>query len=182
MAKYLHYKCPDCDGVFRDLQVRADDPPPDRCPLCNSWVSDTAPPEEVFVPQAPAVRSAISRAVDDVYRGTEDASVLRTEMMAQLGGGSASDYNHTKITNLRDHQRPGDVAYVPPPPNPVSELMRTNPNVGGHTQQAQQFAEANRYGVGAYAGEKARQATVSQHRAQLQSIVGAGTLARYKPS
>ena len=137
--------------------------------------------ETTFIPQAPAVRSGVAQAVDDVYRGTEESSNLRAEMMAQLGGGDASDYAHTRITNLKDNQREGDTAFVPPPPNPVSQAMAALPNLAGHQATAQAFAEANRYGPGAYAGENARQAVVSQHRQQVAAVVGSGRIATYKP-
>lgn len=179
MAFNRFYKCPDCNGTFKFMHVLLNDPPPDRCELCGSWMNMDRPPEPVFVPQAPAVKGKVAAAVDEVYRGTEDASRLRAEMMAQLGGGSASDYAHTHITNMRDNQKPGDIAYVAPPPNPVSQIMAANPGVTGHQQNAMAFAEANRVGIGAYAGEKARQATVAQHRQQMQAIVGAGQLASY---
>jgi hypothetical protein len=176
MAHFQSWACPDCGGKFRHLHHPDDAPPPDRCPLCDAWLSDAEP---TFIPQAPAVRSGVAQAVDDVYRGTEDSSRLRTEMMAQIGGGSASDYAHTIVTNMKDNQKPGDIAYVAPPPNPVTQVMAATPNLTGHQQNALAFAEANRVGVGAYAGERARQATVAQHRQQVQALVGAGQLASY---
>jgi len=182
MAKYRSWKCPDCRGTFRDLQVLLDDPPPDRCPLCGSWVS-TDPPEEVFVPSAPAVHglSAKAKAADDVYYGMEDASALRTQMMAEAGGGSASDYDHTRITNLRTGLKEGEIAAVPPPPNPVSAVMQQTQLTGHQTNvTAQAFAAATTHGIGAYAGERARQAITSQHQQQVQAVVGAGRLGPHR--
>jgi hypothetical protein len=111
----------------------------------------------------------------------EDSSRLRAEMMAQVSGGSASDYAHTHITNMKDGQRQGDTAYVPPPPNPVTQVMAATPQMTGHQANAMAFAEANRHGIGAYAGEGTRQAVVSQHHKQVAAVVGAGRIASYKP-
>jgi hypothetical protein len=180
MAFNRFYRCPDCEGTFKFMHVLQDDPPPDRCELCGSWMNLDIPPEPVFVPQAPAVRSGKAKAVDDVYYGMEDSSRLRAEMMAQVGGGSASDYAHTHITNMKDNSREGDIAYVPPPPNPVTQMMAAAPQVTGHQANAMAFAEANRHGVGAYAGEGARKAVVSQHHQQVASLVGAGRIGSYK--
>lgn len=176
MAFYRHYQCPDCGGTFKHMHTLSDEPPPDRCGLCGNWMSDEPPP--VFVPQAPYVKSGAAKAVDDVYEGMVDASKARTELMAQMTGGSASDYNHTVITNLRD-AREGETNYVPPPPNPVSQAMAAQPNLTGHQASAMAFAEANRYGVGAYAGEGARQAVRSQHSRQVAELVSAGNMGSY---
>jgi hypothetical protein len=182
MAKYQPYRCPDCAEIFRHLHLLADlSDLPDRCPLCGAWVSDDEPPETVFVPQAPAVRSALSQSVDDVYRGMEEGSQFRTEQMAAMAGGSASDYAHTKITNLNDRQKEGDIAAPPAPPSPVTQMMAATPGATGYQQNAQAFAEANRYGIGAYAGERTRQATVSQHHQQLRAVVESGRVGTYKP-
>jgi hypothetical protein len=178
MAFYRHYQCPDCNGVFKYLHTLSDEPPPDRCDLCGSWMSDEEP---VFVPQAPAVRgvSASTKAVDDVYEGMVDASKVRTELMAEMGGGSASDYNHTVITNMRSNAKEGETSFVPPPSNPVTQAMAAAPNLTGHQASAMAFTEANRYGVGAYAGEGARQAVRAQHNRQVSELVGRGTMGSY---
>lgn len=174
-----NYRCPDCTRVFEHSWYNSDEEFPDRCPLCGSWVSGDEPPTEVFVPRAPYVKtSETAKAVDDVYHGLEDGSKLRAEMMAQAAGGSASDFAHTQITNIRTGQ--GVVAAMPPPQNDVSQMMTATPGITGHQQNAIAFAEANRHGVGAFAGERARQATVAQHRQQLNAIIGAGQLASSK--
>lgn len=85
MARYVHYRCPDCAGTFKHLHVLSDDPPPDRCPLCNSWVSGDEPPEEVFVPQAPAIRKSIyAKSIEQTYRATEAASIERANEAASI--------------------------------------------------------------------------------------------------
>jgi hypothetical protein len=179
MAKFVHYQCPDCRGTFKHLHHPSDAPPPDRCPLCGSWVSDAEPPQEVFVPQAPAVHgaSAKAKAVDDVYYGMEDASVARTHMMAEAAGGSASDYDHTKITNLRNTKE-GEIAAVPAAPNPVSTLMQQTPQTTGHQHNitAQGYAAATTSGIGAYAGERTRQQLTKQHHDNVRQLVGGATM------
>jgi hypothetical protein len=78
MARFVHYRCPDCGGTFRWLHHPSDSPPPDRCTLCNAWVSEDEPPEEVFVPQAPGIaKSNYAKSIDQTYRATEEASIAR---------------------------------------------------------------------------------------------------------
>src|SRR5215469_11321569 len=109
MAFFRHYQCPDCGGVFKFLHVLSDSPPPDECELCGAWMIVTFEgvefftPKPVFVPQAPAIGTHKGSSPDQLYRQMEQASADRTEDMAALGGGSASDYAHTKITDMIDN-------------------------------------------------------------------------------
>lgn len=178
---HKNYRCPDCSGVFRHVYFRSDEECPDRCPLCNSWMNlDSEPPDTVFVAEAPYVRtsSESAKAVDDVYHGLEDGSKLRAQMMAEAAGGSASEYSHTHITNIRTGQ--GAVAAMPPQQSDITRMMAQTPGITGHQHNAMAFAEANRHGIGAYAGERTRQAIASQHRGQLSSITNAGNLGSHK--
>lgn len=115
------WRCPDCAVIIRQMPG---DPLPNFCVGCGA---DLREPEtdEPFVPQAPRIRNAERvKAVDDVYYGMEDASKARAEMMAEMTpGASASDFKHTIITDMNDRQRPGDIAYKAPPPNPVTKQM-----------------------------------------------------------
>ena len=80
MARFVHYKCPDCQGTFRWLHHPSDSPPPDRCTLCNAWVAEDEPPQEVFVPLAPGIRkSDYAKSIDQTYRATEEASIARAD-------------------------------------------------------------------------------------------------------
>jgi hypothetical protein len=137
MPRYQVYECDVCTGKFRYMHHPNDAPPPDTCPLCGS-PNDPSPS---FIPQAPAIKGIAAAAGDQVYRSMENASIARTEMMAEYGGGSASDYSHTKITDLKDNQREGDLAYKMPP-NEVQNFMRQNPNVTGGASQHVAFAQA----------------------------------------
>lgn len=85
MAHYQSYRCPDCQGLFRHMHHPDDSPPPDRCPLCGAWVSEDAPPEPAFIPQAPGIRkSAYARSVDQTYRAMEQSSIERADDAAAL--------------------------------------------------------------------------------------------------
>jgi hypothetical protein len=136
MAKFQHYKCPECGGVFKFLHERSDTPPPDRCLLCDAWVSEDEP---VFVPQAPRIKkSHYTKSVDQTYRNMESASIERAE---EAAGILESEYaaqpkdehdslvkvtqreeianlrSDLKITNMRDpsEMREGDTAHIPKP-------------------------------------------------------------------
>ena len=139
MAKFVHYKCPDCGGVFRHLHTLSDEPPPDRCSLCHAWMNEDEPPEAVFVPQAPGIRkSAYARSVDATYRATEAASIERADeaaaMLESEFAKQPKDEHNTallaefqreqventrselRVTNMRDpsEMRPGDTAAIMP--------------------------------------------------------------------
>jgi hypothetical protein len=136
MARYQHYRCPECGGTFRFLHEHSDTPPPDRCPLCNAWVSEDEPPQPVFVAQAPGIRkSAYTKSVDQTYRAMEQSSIERADEAAAL---LESDYaaqpkdehdglvkatqkeqiaqlrSELKLTNMKDpsQMREGDTAHI----------------------------------------------------------------------
>lgn len=133
--------------------------------------------EPVFVPQAPAVSNpARVKAVDDVYYGMEDASKLRAEQMAAMTpGASASDFRHTHITDLRDRQRPGDIAAKAPPPSPVSQAIAAG--VGGFNGGAGMLPQ---YAHIPLSGDAARQGVGANHWQRVQQIVSS-PIGVYKP-
>ncbi len=135
MARFVHYRCPECRGIFRHLHHPSDSPPPDRCPLCQAWVSDGEPPEAVFVPQAPGIKkSAFAESVEQSYRAMEASSVGRAEEAGDLlerayaeQGPPQTNYeadfrkeqvaqikSELRVTNLREpsEMRRGDVAAI----------------------------------------------------------------------
>jgi hypothetical protein len=134
------WECPDCEGRFTHFHIPPSAPPPDRCPLCGAWMSSETPPDEVFVPQAPLIRTGYARAVDQAYRVTEEASIQRADEArgaledAYRAGEKESPaqedrviveefqrdqarelHSTTKITNMKDpsQMREGDIAYIP---------------------------------------------------------------------
>lgn len=72
------YRCPDCSGLFTHT-YRSDDPAfPERCPLCNSWVSEDEPPAEVFEAPAPMIKkNTFGKSEEQTYRAVSEASVAR---------------------------------------------------------------------------------------------------------
>lgn len=118
MPRYVSYKCPDCDGVFEHMHHPMDSPPPDRCKLCNAWMSEDEPPVAVFVPRAPRIRkNAHVKSVDQVYRKMEADSILRAKEAADVAGVSEIEMSHLKQTNFREPEdmREGDTAALPAP-------------------------------------------------------------------
>src|SRR5215813_6645421 len=138
MARFVHYRCPECRGTFRHLHHPSDALPPDRCSLCGAWVSDEEPPQEVFIPQAPGIRkSSLVASVDQTYRQMEEASIQRSEdagsMLEDVFRRENKDFEGNpeilhdlqrdqvaamkaglKITNMRDpsEMRAGDTAAI----------------------------------------------------------------------
>ena len=96
MALYTFgYRCPECAGKFswaRDAE------PPDRCPLCNAWVSEDEPDE--FIPKAPAIRKSVyAKSMDQTYRRMEAASIERAdEAESILGTRRAGRYSNILST------------------------------------------------------------------------------------
>lgn len=209
MAKYRHWRCPDCGGTFKDLQVLSDDPPPDRCSLCHAWMNLDAPPEETFVPQAPGIRkSAFAQSVDQSYRAMEEASVQRAEDAAdQLRDAyRAEDRNSPhegdravlddfqknqiaelksglRITNMREpsEMRTGDSAVIAPDVEAAKRRLSVGPSA-----PAFQMLEGGRPsnfapGVGpANMGDTMRQMVGGSHGQRAAQMIQAGQLASYK--
>lgn len=85
MAKVIHYACPDCGGTFKHFRILSDEGPPDRCALCGSWMNMDEPPQEVFVPTAPAIRkNSYVKGVDQSYRAMEESSAQRSAEAADM--------------------------------------------------------------------------------------------------
>ena len=138
-------------------------------------------PEPVFVPQAPGIGTQQGARPEEVYRQMEAASEARTELMAQHGGGSASDYSHTKITNLSDSRYPGDAAAILPPQNQVRQFAAQHPTMGGgYTPLAGgtgvEYAERTRSGPYPYAGAMSSDQVRSMHQTMRRKIEWEGRI------
>ena len=125
---------------------------PDECPSCHEFIGSG---RDDTVITMPALRSAATRANDDVYRQMERSSEHRAEQAAQMAGVPVSEMADLKITNLRDNRSNGDIMAPPPPslgsfgggapvpmPAQLSDPMRASalssqgphPNAGARTQ------------------------------------------------
>jgi hypothetical protein len=178
-ARHKHYKCPDCGGVFRHRILSPDDGPPDRCALCQSWMNMEAPPEPVFVPEAPGIReNAYARSIDRVYRAEEAASIQRAKDAADILEVKESDMAHLKITNMRDpsEMREGDISAIAPTPPSLQS--------GGSYAGFQLLGGAvpnHAPGVGpAQAGDQARQMINQLHAERGAQVVAKGQMGSYR--
>jgi hypothetical protein len=196
MARFVHYRCPDCEGTFKYMHHPSDAPPPDRCPLCEAWVSTEAPPEEVFVPQAPRIReNAYAKSIDRVYREQEQASIERADEAAAAledvyraqpkeDGPAEPLIDHMqkaeimglrsgiKITDMKDpsSMREGDSAAISSTPPSLRE--------GGATAAFQNLGGAipnHTPGIGP-PGEATRQALSAQHGSRAQVMTAQGQM------
>lgn len=180
MAFFRSYQCPDCGGVFKFLHHPNAAPPPDECELCHASMLESEP---VFVAQAPRIATAGGQKHDQVYRQLETASEARAELMAEHGGGSASDYSHTKITNLSDSRYQGDVAAViQPPANPVQSFMAQQaPAIGGGYAPLAggtgiEYAQQTRSGPFPYAGARASDGVRAAHSRLAAAVAAQGRI------
>ena len=166
------YQCPECQGVFRHLHDRADEPPPTACEICGADTSGT-PPEL----SAPHIPRSIGKVADGVYRQMEEGSRARAEMAAETLGESAADTGMA-ITDMRDNARPGETSAVPVN-NPVSQFMGQT-GAGGMTAgiQGAEYARATRTGPFAGAGAATLQGVVSGHGARAAQVAARGNVGR----
>lgn len=174
------YRCPDCQRIFRHP---AENPPPDRCPLCHAWVSEDEPPEEVFVPQSPAIQKlAFNKSVKQVYRAVEESSIQRAKDAADMAGVPESEMAHLKVTNMRDpsEMRQGDMAAIMPSPSVAAQSL----TVGASAPGFQQFGGAvpnHAPGVGGYEERNAVVSGISTtHVSRAAAMTRAGNLGSYK--
>ena len=181
MAFYRPYRCPDCGGIFRFLHHPNDSPPPDECELCHSPMTVDEP---VFLAQAPRIGTQLGKGQDQVYRQMETASEARMELMAEHGGGSASDYRHTRITDMGDSSYVGDTAAkYSPPSNYVQEFMKLNQGqaVGGFAPsvagaQPVEYAAAAHTGSYPHAGAGALDRIRGNHASLARAIESGGRI------
>jgi hypothetical protein len=182
MARFVHYRCPDCGGTFRFLHHPSDSDPPDRCQLCHAWMSDDEPPEEIFVPQAPGIKkSPYAKSVDQTYRAMEDASIQRAKDAADMAGVPESEMNHLKITNMRDpsEMREGDTAAIMPAASVAAQRLTIGQSAPGW-QDLSGTIPSVMPGVGpAKAGDTTRQSVGNSHSSRASQMVRAGEMGRY---
>lgn len=139
MPIVIRYRCPECAEAFKWPK---DAEPPDRCQLCGAWVNAEDPPDDVFVPKAPAIRkSDYAKSIDQTYRAMETQSAARAEEAASMLADQYRKDNREspfesdprvlhdfqedqikriredlKITNMEDPSttRPGDISAITP--------------------------------------------------------------------
>ncbi len=207
MARFVSYQCPDCGGVFEHLHHPSDAPPPDRCPLCQSWVSSSEPPQEIFVPKAPGIRkNAYVKSVDESYRQMEAASIARSEDAADLLRDAYRDdmraapegerailddlqkaqvdemKSGLKITNMRDpsEMREGDSAMITPSADAAKARLTVGASAPGF-QNYESRPPDHAPGVGpSNAGNAAQKMTNTWHSQNAASVIRAGTMGVHK--
>jgi transposase-like protein len=189
------YRCPDCAGEFVHSFLSSESKYPERCPLCNAWVSGDSPPDEVFVPATPLIReNAYARSIDQVYRAEEKASADRAEDAVahleaifrdqpKIDGPEGEAVAHAqklelaglksglKITDMRDptSMREGDMAAIAPTPAPLTQ--------GGLTAQFQNPAGIPNFTPGVPGvGDALREGIVSGHATRAQAMTAQGQL------
>lgn len=143
----VRLQCPQCTHKFYSVTVF-----PDCCPGCG-YVYE--PPDDNVI-SMPAIRSAVARSVDQVYRDMERSSEVRAEQAAAMAGVPVSDMSGLKVTNLRDNTREGEIAAMPVT-NAVTQQMDMIMARGGSVGFADgaAFAQAAHVGPDAHAGAKA---------------------------
>lgn len=175
MARWRSWHCPDCGGIFKHFHHPDSEPPPNRCPLCDAWVSDAEP---AFTAAAPALRNAQKvKAVEDVYYAMESGSRSNAEAAAQmLPGVSASDLRHMHINDSKPNVVTSD--------NQVAQRMAAMQQVGIPT--GFNMATGGGHNIPAYnnipqGGLAAQQMVQSQHFQNIRRVMTEGNQGSYKP-
>ena len=135
----VRLQCPQCTHKFYSVTVF-----PDCCPGCG-YVYDS-PDDNVI--SMPAIRSAVAKSVDQVYRDMERSSEVRAEQAAAMAGVPVSDMAGLKLTNLRDNTRQGEIAAMPVV-NAVTQQMDFMQSRGGTVG----FAGGAEFKAGVASGE-----------------------------
>ena len=104
MAVKIRLQCPSCAKKFFSATLH-----PECCPLCGYVGAQ----HDDNVISMPALRSAVSKSADQVYRDMERSSEQRVQAAADMAGVSASEMAGLKITNLRDNAHEGENSAVP---------------------------------------------------------------------
>lgn len=136
MPVVIKLRCPDCVQTFK---WPGNQPWPDFCPHCRAPVSQGS--AEIAMP---FIRSAKTKANDQLYRQMEAASEQRAQEAASILNVPASDVSDLKMTNMRDGMKQGDTAIIPVQ-NDVTRVM-DNPNMAQVQQQAMAYAANTRVG------------------------------------
>ncbi len=137
---------------------------PKFCPLCSADMSNDRADDDIVMPFYR--NHGYTKAVDDVYRQMEAGSITRSEIAASMVNCPVSEMSGLKITDLNDHQKPGDLA-AKLPSNPVSELMAAAPNIGQGFDPGMglEFSRATGQGPHPSAGARMRTVLQNQHSA-----------------
>ena len=151
-------RCPDCRRKF---QWETKKPWPRECPLCAADINNDREDSDVVMP---FIRSAATKANDDLYRQMEAGSEKRAEIAAEQAGVPVSEMSGLKITDLNSTRHAGDVAAVPVN-NPVSQFMQANPQaaIGFQGGQGAQYSGAVQTGPSPNAGARAQTMVRQMH-------------------
>lgn len=177
MAKFQHYHCSACNGVFKFFHALSDSPPPDCCQICGAVLDEEAVP--AFVPKAPGIRKSLLVASENkLYRQMEASSIQRAKEAAAAAGVSEKEMSHIKITNMREagEMREGDTAAIMPAANPVAQVMQQHPGMTGfNTQQP-----GSQYALGRPdAGAATHSATIMPNHSKVAArLISAGQMNR----
>lgn len=104
-------KCPKCEQKYR--WNAAIETAPEYCPNQDCDWQDTKWDDSVVT--MPFIKSARTKANDQVYRDIERSSEVRAEQAAVMAGVPVSEMAGLKITNLND-RKDAEIA-APPVPN-----------------------------------------------------------------
>jgi hypothetical protein len=153
------YKCTSCRTKIPFVAGKL----PEFCPnpQCASRAASDRDDADIVIP---FIRSAATKANDDLYRSMEKASEYRAEQAAQMAGTPVSEMSGLKITNLNETRHEGAIAAVQEV-TPVTQFMAANPKVSGFQgNNGVEFSGAVQTGPHPNVGARMRTAVQANHR------------------
>lgn len=160
------YQCPDCDGVFDHFHRKADDPPPEYCPLCGAYVGE----EVTKLPNAANLfKSGKRKSADAVYRAMESSSEAR----AELAGDKA-----LKVTDFKGGKEPYRVP-MSSDAQGMEAAARKN-SFGADRESIAAYLQSGQTGPGAGSGVTALKTLTTQHGRTAREVTQAGQIASYR--
>ena len=173
------YACPDCEGEFKFLHMRSDEPAPPFCALCGAYMGVDPRP----LPSMPHIATGASRSPDATYRAMEEASQARVDLAnAMLPAESGGDMGVMRTTDMRDHIDMGETAVaaqLAPSPLAVSPSATVNAQPVGIVQDKRAFEGyigSAKQGPFAGAGSAIMGTTRSNHAALAAQITAKGQI------
>ena len=175
MAVVWNILCGACGEKFKSKTQM-----PKACPECGESFEDD-PADGPIEIKAPFLRSAKTKAIDDVYRQTEKGSEFRMHAAAEVTpGASASDFSGLKITDMKTGVRPGET-HAPDISANVARLTTPHAAPGFAGNNAAEYSGAVMSGPAPNAGAHMRSFLSKAHAERGGSVGGQECLEVQQP-
>lgn len=167
----IRIRCLVCREAFR---WDASQGMPEYCPIptCGEYIGSDGKDEVA----APFIATSRGKVPDLIYRDMEAKAEYRAQQAAEMTGASAADVSHLKMTNLKDGQREGDMAFsnnlTPVQQAMSAQMTPAIPNIGLQVSQGTNVGPFPRAGIGQI--QLLRQTHGQNYRAPVSNMTDMG--------